>query len=195
MVALSGVAPPAEQAQVARVVEVVLPGADIAHPRVGVAREQIGRLALGYDGNPGLYAAGKALLFDGAQRGVLVAVGTRDRVIEYPMPVVLVADDQTPRHFRPVRLEFRAPHEFRAQRILAEFVVAPGVVAPQTPGVALCHRFERYHKSSSFFPPYYSKFPENCKVFSRATGFRARRRRKQSVQHGRGTDCLRVVSR
>ena len=148
MIPLAGIAPPGKQLKIFFVVEIVLPCADVAHPHIGIARQQNGRFFFGDDRNFRLDAVFDTVGLNGGQGGFFIPLRPGHRVIERHSPLAFAADDQAACRFRPCIVQRIPPHEFHAGGIFAQRVVAVLIVAPQRCRVPRRDAFKCQHKPS-----------------------------------------------
>ena len=148
VVPLAGVPPPGKKLQIFFIVQIVPPGADIAHPHIGIPGQQPGRLFLRHNGDLRQDALFDAVGLDGFQGGVLVPLRACHRVVEGHVPLALAPDDQAASRLRPGVVQGAPPHEFHTGGILAQFIVAVLIIAPQRCRVPRRDAFECQHKTS-----------------------------------------------
>ena len=145
MVALAAVVAAGELAQVVRFIEIVAPGARIVKMEVRVTHEQLSRLLARHDGQLQRDPLLHAVLFDGAERGVLITVRPRNGIVEAVLAVNAVFHDQAAGSLGILRVQMPAPHQLDQRGILAQLIVAVLIVAAQTGHIPLRNGFECQH--------------------------------------------------
>ena len=125
--------------------EAVAPGARIVKMEVRVTHEQLSRLLARHNGQLQRDPLLHAVLFDGAERGVLIAVRPRNGIVEAVLAVNAVFHDQAAGSLGILRVQMPAPHQLDQRGIFAQLVVAILIVAAQTGQIPLRNGFECQH--------------------------------------------------
>ena len=131
VVALTAVAPAGKPSQILRVIKVVLPHPLIGDGDPGPPQGQLAGLGLRYHRENGTDTLLPAIVLHGSQRGVYVAAGTGDGVVELGHTVKTVADDKTAVGDGVFRVQVVTPHVFHAGAVFAQTVGAGFIVGPQ----------------------------------------------------------------
>ena len=84
----------------------------------------------------------QAVCLNGLQRGVLIALGPCNRVIEHHLSIDAVAHHQAACRLGPGRVQALFPHELRSHGVLAKSVITGFVVLAQLVSVLSGHWFE-----------------------------------------------------
>ena len=110
-----------------------------------VALKELPRLFARHNGklqrDPLLHAVG----LDGAERRVLVPLGSGHGIVEAGLAVNAVLYDQAAGSLSILRVQMPAPHELDERGIFAQLIVAILIIAAQARQIALRNRFECQH--------------------------------------------------
>ena len=131
VVALAAVVAAGEVGQVLRVVEVVLPCPFVGDGDAGPAERQLARLGFRHHGEDGPHALAAAVVLDGGQGGVHVALRAGNGIVELGHAVDAVADDKAAVGEGVLRAEVAPPHVFHAGAVFAQAVGAGFVIGAQ----------------------------------------------------------------
>ena len=119
MVPLAGIPPPGEELEVLLVVQVVPPGADVAHPHIRIPGQQYRGFFLRHDGDLRLNTRFHAVGFNGGQSRVLIPLRSGHRIIEGHPSLAFAPDDQAACRLRPGITQRAPPHELDTGGVFA----------------------------------------------------------------------------